>query len=92
MQRAVQEFARQTQALGMRPDAANPQRSSPRPSWHGRLFENFRNDALDAIPHEIRQRGQQNSLLRRNQFGFNVGGPVLIPRLVRPSANTFFSL
>ncbi|HCC58178.1 MAG TPA: hypothetical protein DEQ47_13150 [Solibacterales bacterium] len=92
MQRAVLEFRRQTGALGMRVDSAHAQRSAPRPAWHGRLFENFRNDALDAIPHEIRQRGQQNSLLRRNQFGFNIGGPVLIPHLVSAAANTFFSL
>ncbi len=92
MQRAVQEFERQTRALGMRLDSAHSQRNSRRPAWHGRLFENFRNDALDAIPHEIRQRGQKNSLLRRNQFGFNIGGPVLIPHLVSLATNTFFSL
>ena len=92
MQRAVLEFQRQTGALGMRLDSAHAQHSAPHPAWHGRLFENFRNDALDAIPHEIRQRGQQNSLLRRNQFGFNVGGPLLVPHLVNAAANTFFSL
>lgn len=92
MQRAVQEFGRQSRALGMRPDSTHSQRTARRPAWHGRLFENFRNDALDAIPHEIRQRGQQNSLLRRNQFGFNVGGPVIIPHLVSSGSNTFFSL
>jgi hypothetical protein len=92
MQRAVQEFDRQTRALGMRPDSDHAQKTARKPAWHGRLFENFRNDALDAIPHEIRQRGQQNSLLRRNQYGFNVGGPVLIPRLLNPSSNTYFSL
>lgn len=91
MQRAVQEFERQTRALGML-DSARSQQTARRPAWHGRLFENFRNDALDAIPHEVRQRGQQHSLLRRNQFGLNVGGPVLIPHLVRSSSNTFFSL
>jgi hypothetical protein len=92
MQRAAQEFERQSRALGMRADVARTQRRGPRPAWHGRVFENFRNDALDAIPHEIRQRGQSNSLLRRNQFGFNVGGPVLIPHLVSPSSKIFFSL
>ncbi len=92
MQGAVKEFERQTRELGMRPEAGHSQRSGPKPAWHGRIFENFRNDALDAIPHEIRQRGQSNSLLRRNQFGFNVGGPVLIPHLISTSSNTFFSL
>ncbi len=92
MQRAVQEFERQTRALGMRLDSARLQETKRRPVWHGRLSENLRNDALDAIPHEIRQRGQQNSLLRRNQFGFNVGGPVIVPHLIRSASNLFFSL
>ncbi len=55
------------------------------------MFENFRNDALDAIPHEIRQNGGNKDLLRRNQFGFNVAGPVVIPRLIR-GRNTYFSI
>lgn len=58
--------------------------------WHGRIYENFRNDALDAVPHEIRQGGGTKSLLRRNQFGFNVAGPLRIPGL--PPRSTFFSL
>ena len=60
-------------------------------SLHGRLFENFRNDILDAVPHEIVQRGGEKSLLRCNQFGFNVAGPLAIPRLL-PAGSTFFSL
>ncbi len=60
--------------------------------WHGRVFENFRNDALDAIPHQVKQNGESVSPLRRNQFGFNVAGPVLIPHLVENSKNTFFAL
>ena len=92
MQRAVQEFVRQTRALGMRQDSAAARRTVRRPEWHGRLFENFRNDALDAIPHEIRQRGQRNSLLRRNQFGFNIGGPLMLPHLLKQSSKVFFSL
>ncbi len=94
MQQAIQEFERQTRLLGMRPDSSHSQITlpGPRPAWHGRVFENLRNDAFDAIPHEIRQRGQQNSLLRRNQFGFNVGGPVLIPRVIHTSSGIFFSV
>jgi hypothetical protein len=57
----------------------------------GRLFENFRNDFLDATPHELRQRGSNKNLLRRNQFGFNIGGPVLIPKLYT-RRSTFFSV
>lgn len=60
--------------------------------FHGRVFENFRNDFLDAVPHEIRQRDSSKNLLRRNQFGFNVSGPVIIPKLFNGSRSTFFSI
>ncbi len=92
MNSAIEEFKIQTRNLGLRPDS--PRKSGRRPvqDWHGRLFENFRNDALDAIPHEIRQNGGDKDLLRRNQFGFNVAGPVVIPRLIDGHGNTYFSL
>ncbi len=91
--RAVEEFKAQTAKLGIRPDSPQGRsaRRGPAPAWHGRVFENFRNDILDAIPHEIRQRDGTKSLLRRNQFGFNLGGPIVIPRLVN-ARNSFFSL
>ncbi|HTM47746.1 MAG TPA: hypothetical protein VL285_03655 [Bryobacteraceae bacterium] len=83
MERAVEEFKIQTRALG--PGAGSPQAggASFRPQWHGRIFENFRNDALDAMPHEVRQRGSDKAILRRNQFGFNIAGPLWIPKLAR---------
>ncbi len=94
IQKAVEEFRTQTRALGVRADSPRrAQRSrSARSGWHGRVFENFRNDFLDAVPHEIRQRGGKKSLLRRNQFGFNVSGPVYVPGLFHGGRNTFFSL
>jgi hypothetical protein len=92
LERALEEFQVQTRNYGLRPESpARKGASSPRREWHGRLYENLRNDVLDAVPHEIRQRGGTKSLLRRNQFGFNVGGPVWIPRLWSPRA-TFFSV
>src|ERR1039458_1382650 len=60
--------------------------------WHGRVYENFRNDVLDAIPHEVKQNGRLLSPLRRNQFGFNISGPVLLPHLITNPKNTFFML
>jgi hypothetical protein len=92
MDRAVEEFKLQTQNLGLRPDSPANLNGGRKPVWHGRVFENFRNDFLDAVPHEIRQRGSNKSLLRRNQFGFNIAGPVLIPRLLHGDRNTFFSV
>src|SRR5579871_6434861 len=91
MSSAIDEFKAQTRNLGLRADS--PAKSGHRPSqdWHGRLFENFRNDALDAVPHEIRQNGGDKGLLRRNQFGFNVAGPAVVPHILE-SRNTYFSL
>jgi hypothetical protein len=94
LQKAVEEFRIQTRDLGLRSDSPRGQssRGAAAPQWHGRIFENFRNDFLDAVPHEIAQRGGTKSLLRRNQFGFNVAGPLAIPRLYRSGRKTFFSI
>src|SRR5678815_4102867 len=91
MERAIEEFKIQTRTLGL--GAGSPQvgGTSFRPQWHGRVFENFRNDTLDAVPHEVRQRGSDKAILRRNQFGFNIAGPLPIPRLVR-ARKSFVSL
>ena len=93
LQKAVEEFRVQTRALGLRADsAAQGKNAQSGPKWHGRLFENFRNNFLDAAPHEIVQRGGTKGLLQRNQFGFNLSGPVAIPRLYRGGRGTFFSV
>src|SRR5262249_11759703 len=91
MERAIEEFKIQTRALSAGADSPQPRGSALRPQWHGRVFENFRNDALDAVPHEIRQRGGDKAVLRRNQFGFNIAGPLIIPKLAHVR-KTFVSL
>jgi hypothetical protein len=95
VQKAVDEFKIQTRNLGIRPDSPHKARgpqSGAKAEWHGRVFDNLRNDFLDAIPHEVKQRGSQKSTLRRNQFGFNVAGPVVLPRIYNGQRKTFFSL
>jgi hypothetical protein len=94
LERATSEFRTRTRELGLRPDspAGTRVQTGPKMLWHGRLYENFRNDILDAVPHEIRQVGGDKGLLRRNQFGFNVGGPLIIPHLLRSHNSTFFSV
>lgn len=88
--RAVDEFKLLTRDFGMRPDSpAVAAKVAPALLWHGRVYENFRNDMLDAVPHEVTQNGGNKSLLRRNQFGFNAAGPVLLPHLIRDPHNTF---
>jgi hypothetical protein len=92
--RATEEFKVLTGKWGMRPNSPpSAQRHfGPKMLWHGRVYEYFRNDSLDAIPHEVNQNGGTKSPLHRNQFGFNVSGPVLIPHLVTNPQNTFFTL
>jgi len=94
LERAAEEFKIQTRNLGLRAESPRRARQSSGGSaqFHGRLFENFRNDFLDAIPHEIRQRDSSKNLLRRNQFGFNVSGPVIIPKIFDGGRSTFFSV
>lgn len=94
LERAVDEFRNLTREMGLREDSPPPKSSSGTifTRWHGRLFENFRNDKLDATPHEVSQRGGSRNILRRNQFGFNVGGPLLIPKLYDGSRRTFINI
>lgn len=96
LERAAEEFKVLTRDMGYRPEAAARKRSQGLSAvlsgWHGRLFENFRNDKLDATPHEVVQRGGSRNLLRRNQFGFNVGGPLVIPRLYDGARRTFVNI
>ncbi|MGO8792451.1 MAG: hypothetical protein ACLQVL_34400 [Terriglobia bacterium] len=91
---AADEFKVLTRNLGMRPESppSAQEHHGPKMRWHGRVYENFRNDVLDAIPHEVKQNGESNSPLRRNQFGFNISGPVLFPHLITNPNNTFFML
>ena len=91
---AADEFKILTRDAGLRADSppGAQQHQGPKMLWHGRLYENFRNDILDAIPHEIKQNGGLNAVLHRNQFGFNVSGPLVIPHLLPNNNTTFFSI
>jgi hypothetical protein len=44
--------------------------------FHGQAYEYFQNDALNAAPYSFGATGKV-PILRYNNFGFNVGGPVL---------------
>ncbi|MCU0226317.1 MAG: hypothetical protein MUF01_01650 [Bryobacterales bacterium] len=91
---AIEQFRTATRERGLRSDSTKAfQAGGGRlPQYHGRLTYNIRNDLFDAIPHQIRQRGGQQSILRRHQFGFNVSGPVFIPKLYNGGTRTFFTL
>jgi len=45
-------------------------------SYHGDVFEFFRNDVLNANDYFLNQTAQPRPPLKQNQFGFDAGGPV----------------
>ena len=55
---------------------------------HGGVFEFLRNDKLDAANYFSKTR----AILRRNQFGGDLGGPISIPHLYNGANKTFFFL
>jgi len=57
---------------------------------HGSIYEFHRNSAFDANNFYNNRAGIPLGSLRRNQFGFTVGGPVLIPKLYNGRNKTFF--
>jgi hypothetical protein len=57
---------------------------------HGTLFEFLRNDKLDANNFFTNAAGQPRAPFHQNQFGFAVGGPVVIPKLYNGHNRTFF--
>ncbi len=48
--------------------------------FHATFFEYFRNDVLDANDWFVNRSGGKRFPLRQNDFGFVLGGPVLLPR------------
>jgi len=50
--------------------------------FHASLFEYFRNEDLNANDWFAKRQGQQRPILRQNQFGFTVGGPVIKDKLL----------
>jgi hypothetical protein len=46
-------------------------------SYHGSVFEFFRNDVLNASDYFLNLTGQPRPPLKQNQYGFDVGGPVI---------------
>ena len=58
--------------------------------FHGVLFEFLRNNALDANNFFTNAAGQPRAPFHQNQFGFALGGPVLIPKLYNGHNRTFF--
>ncbi|HEX4228563.1 MAG TPA: carboxypeptidase-like regulatory domain-containing protein [Bryobacteraceae bacterium] len=57
---------------------------------HGTLWEYLRNRDLDANDFFDNEAGVQRGAFTQNQFGFNVGGPIIIPKIYNGKDKTFF--
>jgi hypothetical protein len=57
---------------------------------HGSVFDYLRNDAFNANTFFNNEAGQARPVLKRNQFGGTVGGPIIIPDLVGKDRFFFF--
>ncbi|MGE0882985.1 MAG: hypothetical protein AB7P14_05545 [Blastocatellales bacterium] len=90
LQKALTEFRIQMGGLSGGQGKARP--TGKQNSLSGRIYEYLRNDLFDAVPHEVRQRGGTKSLLRRNQYGFSISGPVMMPKVYDGRGRTFFSV
>ncbi|MBS1850087.1 MAG: TonB-dependent receptor [Acidobacteria bacterium] len=58
--------------------------------FHGGAWEFMRNNALDALGYFASSSGAKSSQ-KQNEFGFRIGGPVIIPKLYDGKDKTFFS-
>ena len=57
---------------------------------HGTVFDFLRNDALDANSFANKNAGLPRDVLKRNQFGGTLGGPLTIPHLMEGKDRHFF--
>ncbi len=57
---------------------------------NGQAFFTFRNSAMDAKPFALNGQVQPKAAYAQNRFGFNIGGPVMIPKLFDWSSKANF--
>ena len=58
--------------------------------YHGAIFEYVRNDYFNANKFFNNEQGLQKDVLKRNQFGAEVGGPIWIPKVFNGKNRLFF--
>lgn len=98
---AIQEFKVQTTDFSAefgRSGAAvlNATIKSGTNDFHGDVWEFFRNDKLDAADYFERTLNSDGTVktqkgeLRQNQYGFTIGGPVIIPHVFNGRNKVFF--
>ncbi|MGH9495938.1 MAG: TonB-dependent receptor domain-containing protein, partial [Candidatus Sulfotelmatobacter sp.] len=59
-------------------------------SFHGSLYDYLRNDAFDANDYFDKALGNPRPVLKRNQFGGTIGGPITLPKLINGKDRLFF--
>jgi hypothetical protein len=57
---------------------------------HGDVYEFLRNSDLDANNFFLNEAGQPKPEFRQNQYGFTLGGPVIIPKIYNGRNKTFW--
>jgi hypothetical protein len=57
---------------------------------HGTAYDYVRNTAFDANDFFGNQQGQPKAILKRNQYGGTIGGPIVIPHIVNGRNKLFF--
>ncbi len=58
---------------------------------HGTAYDYLRNDAMDANRFFFNEQGEPRPVLKRNQFGGTINGPIVIPHVIDGHDKLFFS-
>jgi hypothetical protein len=91
---AIQEFKVQTGVypaeFGHQATQINVLTKSGGNAYHGALFEFVRNDKFDAVPYSFTSNHAPNSPFKWNDYGFEVDGPVRIPKVFDLRDRLFF--
>ena len=91
---AIQEFKVQTgiypAEFGHQATQINVVTKSGGNAYHGSLFEFVRNDQFDAVPYAFTATHPIKSPFKWNDYGFEVDGPIRIPKLLDLRNRLFF--
>jgi hypothetical protein len=91
---AIQEFKVQTGVypaeFGHQSTQINVVTKSGGNSFHGAVFEFVRNDKFDAVPYAFTATHPVKSPFKWNDYGFEVDGPVYIPKIFNGRNRLFF--
>jgi hypothetical protein len=91
---ALQEFKVQTGVypaeFGHEATQINVLTKSGGNAFHGSLFEFVRNDKFDAVPYAFTAVRPGKSPFKWNDYGFEIDGPVVIPKLFNGRNKLFF--